>query len=171
MSKYWNLITVVDDNTNLMGNGDLDYEEYGQIAVLLNNYVRKEKGKGLSSNNFTDEYREKLDNIEDRAQVNVLETISINEGEPIHADENKNIDITIPTKTSELENDSDFAVTFEDTTFTENLTVEKDLNVNGDLSVTNNETISGNLTVSGKLIANDDVILGDDYALVIKEVN
>ena len=105
MSKYWNLITVVDDNTNLMGNGDLDYEEYGQIAVLLNNYVRKEKGKGLSSNNFTDEYREKLDNIEDRAQVNVLETISINEGEPIHADENKNIDITIPTKTSELEND------------------------------------------------------------------
>lgn len=172
MSKYWNLTTVVDDNTNLMGNGDLDYEEYGQIAVLLNNYVRKEKGKGLSSNNFTDEYCEKLDNIEDGAQVNVLETISINEGEPIHADENKNININIaiPTKTSELENDSDFAVTSEDTTFSENLNVEKNLSVDDDLSV-NGDTTLHDTQVSGDLSVSNDLSVTNDTNLHNTNIN
>ena len=29
MSRYWEINTVVDDNTNIIGNGELDYEEYG----------------------------------------------------------------------------------------------------------------------------------------------
>ena len=105
MSRYWEIETRLDDNTNVIGNGNLDYEEYGQIAILLNKYVRKEEGKGLSTNDFTDAYREKLDSIEDNAQVNVLETISVNGGEKLYPDEEKNIDIFVPTKTSEIEND------------------------------------------------------------------
>lgn len=165
MSRYWEINTVVDDNTNVLGNGDLDYEEYGKIAVLLNHYVRKEEGKGLSSNDFTDEDVSKLNGIEDEAQVNVLETISVNNGTPIEADENKNINLTIPTKTSDLENDSDFAVTSEDTTFTEDVTVEGDLTVNGDisgnLSIIGNESVSNDLSVGNDLFVDGDTTLHD----------
>ena len=175
MSRYWEIETRLDDNTNVIGNGDLDYEEYGQIAILLNKYVRKEEGKGLSTNDFTNEYREKLDGIEDNAQVNVLETISVNGGEKLYPDEEKNIDIFVPTKTSEIENDSDFAVTSEDTTFTENVTVEKDLNVNGDLQVSGeiisditivgDETISGDLSVGDNLTVTNDLSVSGDTTL------
>lgn len=160
MSRYWEIETRLDDNTNIIGNGELDYEVYGQIAVLLNKYVRKEEGKGLSTNDFTDEYREKLDGIEDNAQVNVLETLSINGGEKLYADEEKNIDIFVPTKTSEIENDSDFAVTSEDTTFTENLTVEKNLTVDGDLTI-NGEIIS-DITIVGDESISNDLNVGND---------
>ena len=169
MSRYWELETVVEDNTNRMGNGDLDYEVYGQIAILLNKYVRKEEGKGLSTNDFTDEYRKKLDEIEDKAQVNVLETISVNGGEKLYPDEEKNIDIFVPTKTSEIENDSDFAVTSEDTTFTENVTVEKDLNVNGDLyvdgQIISDVDIIGSETISEDLDVGNNVSVGNDLSV------
>ena len=76
MSQYWNLQTNLEDNTNKIGNSDV--EGYGQISVLLSKYVLKEKGKGLSTNDFTDLYKNKVDSIEVGAQVNKLETISIN---------------------------------------------------------------------------------------------
>ena len=41
-------------------------------------YVAKEKGKGLSSNDFTDKYKSKLDGVDAGAQVNIIETISVN---------------------------------------------------------------------------------------------
>ena len=177
MSRYWNLQTRLDDNTNMMGNADLlDYEEYGQIAILLNHYVRKEEGKGLSTNDFTDEYRAKLDGIEDNAQVNVLETISVNEGTPIHADENKNVDIFVPTKTSEIENDSDFAVTSEDTTFTEDFNVLgdtslKDTNIDGNLTVSGSTTIEEDYTIGGDETVNGDLIVLGDTSLKDTQVD
>ena len=48
----------------------------------------------------------KLNGIENEAQVNVLESISIN-GSPTVISGNKNVDITIPTKTSDLINDGE----------------------------------------------------------------
>lgn len=42
-----------------------------------NNKVDKVEGKGLSTNDFTNELKSKLDNIEDNAQVNKIEKISL----------------------------------------------------------------------------------------------
>ena len=42
-----------------------------------NNKVDKVSGKGLSTNDFTNELKSKLDNIEDNAQVNKIEKISL----------------------------------------------------------------------------------------------
>ena len=163
MSRYWEIETQLDDNTNVTGNGDLDYEVYGKIAILLNKYVRKEEGKGLSTNDFNNEYLEKLNGIEDNAQVNTVESVSVNGGTPTYADRYKNIDIHAPTKTSELENDSDFAVTSQDNIFTENVGVVKDFSVGGNVSVQgdislHDTTINGDLTVNGGIDGNMNII-------------
>jgi len=70
--------------------------------------VDKVDGKELSSNDFTDTLKQKLDNIEDGAQVNLIETISKNSVNitPI----SKNVNITVPTKTSDITNDSNYVV-------------------------------------------------------------
>ena len=108
MSQYWNLRLNLEDNTTNMGNADI--EGYGQISILLSKYVLKEKGKGLSSNDFTNNDKQKLDSIQIGAERNIVETISINCGTPYHADSNKNINLNVATKTSQLENDAQFAV-------------------------------------------------------------
>ena len=53
--------------------------------------------KGLSENNLTDSLIAKLNGIDDGAQVNVIETISVN-GEAVMAS-NKSVDISIPVGT------------------------------------------------------------------------
>lgn len=56
-------------------------------------FVEKETGKGLSSNDFTNAYREKLDGIESGAEVNIIEKIKLNGTElPIS---NKEINIPV----------------------------------------------------------------------------
>ncbi len=107
MSNPWNIQTNQYDKTNSEGN--VDTAGYGQISILLNKYVLKEKGKGLSSNDFTDNDVQKLNSIEVGAEVNKLETITINNGNKMLADSDKNINIPIPTKTSDLINDGGFA--------------------------------------------------------------
>ena len=107
MNNHWNIQTIQYDKTNAEGN--VDATGYGQISILLNKYVLKEKGKGLSSNDFTDDDLQKLNSIEVGAEANKLETITINNGNKINADSDKNINIPIPTKTSDLINDYGFA--------------------------------------------------------------
>ena len=41
-------------------------------------YVAKEEGKGLSSNDFTNEDKSKLDGVDAGAQVNIIEAVSVN---------------------------------------------------------------------------------------------
>lgn len=104
----------------------------------LEKKVDKVEGKGLSENDFTDDYKSqvdlntqnrhnhsnkavldgtqesfttvlksKLDGVATGAQVNVIETVEVNgTAQPVTS---KTVDITVPTKTSELQNDSDFA--------------------------------------------------------------
>lgn len=50
---------------------------------------------GSSDNDFTDAYKDKLDGIEAEAQVNTIESISVN-GTELTPDADKNVDITIP---------------------------------------------------------------------------
>lgn len=63
--------------------------------VALGNKVDKEKGKGLSTNDYTTAEKNKLSGIAAGAQVNVIESVKVN-GEPV-SPEGKAIDLTIPT--------------------------------------------------------------------------
>jgi len=103
MSNTWQIQNTLDDYTNKEGNVTTSDSS---IAILLSKYVLKEDGKGLSSNDFTDEDYNKLHSIECCAQVNKLETLTINCGDKIYPTSDKNINIPIPTKTSDLINDS-----------------------------------------------------------------
>lgn len=49
-----------------------------ELASDLNNKVEKENGKGLSSNDFSNAYKSKLDGIESGAEVNKIDSISVN---------------------------------------------------------------------------------------------
>ena len=77
-----------------------------EIKRLSTNKVDKVEGYGLSKNDFTDTLKSKLDEIDESADVNLIESISIN-GTNIPIID-KNVDVIIPTKTSDLSNDSDF---------------------------------------------------------------
>ena len=71
-------------------------ERVGDWAVDLSDYVEKEDGKGLSTNDFTDALKVKLDGIADNAQVNVIEGVKVN-GVAVTPDASKNVDLTVPT--------------------------------------------------------------------------
>jgi hypothetical protein len=94
MSKtYWE-----KNNTNkcpnkpIIGNESID----GTIVV----------GRQLSDG-LNEQERLKLANIEHNAQVNIIETISVNSIQQ-KPDESKNVDLFVPTKVSQLENDRNF---------------------------------------------------------------
>lgn len=82
------------------------YYTKGETGALLNEKVDKVSGKGLSTNDFTDEDKTKLNGIESGAQVNKLESVKVNGSlQPIT---NKSVDISVPTKTSQISNDSGY---------------------------------------------------------------
>lgn len=81
---------------------------WAKIKLLLAGKVDKETGKGLSTNDYTSDEKTKLANVASGAQVNVLEGIQKN-GTTVTIT-NKIANIEVPTKTSDLTNDSNFAV-------------------------------------------------------------
>ena len=80
-----------------------------KIKNALSNKVDKVDGKGLSTNDYTSDEKTKLANIAAGAQVNVLEGIQKN-GTNVTIT-NKIANITVPTATSDLTNDSGFITT------------------------------------------------------------
>ena len=70
------------------------------ILDLQNNKVNKVTGKGLSTNDFTNAYKSKLEGIEAGAEVNKVNSVNGQIGD---------VTINIPTKTSDLTNDSNYA--------------------------------------------------------------
>lgn len=76
------------------------------IYTALDKKVDKVSGKGLSTNDYTTAEKNKLSGIAAGSQVNVIETVKINGTALTPA--NKAVDVTVPTKTSDLTNDSDF---------------------------------------------------------------
>ena len=66
-------------------------------------YVAKDGNKGLSTEDFTSEEKTKLAGIAAEAQVNVIESVKVNGTAQTVTD--KAVDITVPTKTSDLLND------------------------------------------------------------------
>ena len=87
---------------------DLDLLAYfkSKLDLLFAGKVDKENGKGLSSNDYTSAEKTKLSGIAEGAQVNVLEGIQKN-GTTVSIT-NKIANITVPTKTSDITNDSGF---------------------------------------------------------------
>lgn len=125
-------------------------------------YVAKEAGKVLSTNDFTNEYKTKLDGIEAQAnktvvdeslnkestnpvqnkviatkleeitsqggEPNTIETIKVN-GSPLSPDGSKAVDISVPTKVSQLTNDSGYqtAANVEQTLTSKNYATKSDI--------------------------------------------
>lgn len=120
--------TAIDNlRTELMGEGVpeaydtfkelADYIERHQtvadaLVAAVGNKVDKIEGKGLSTNDFTTEDKNKLEGIEVGAQVNIIESISVNG--VVQTIVKKNINIIVPTgaladksKVSESDLDTD----------------------------------------------------------------
>ncbi|MDD5923305.1 MAG: hypothetical protein PUC88_00755 [Clostridia bacterium] len=103
------------------------------IASLEERKVDVEEGKGLSDQNFTVIEKAKLNSIQHGAQENVIEHVCVNEVEVSSL--NKIVNIEVPTKTSQLSNDANFATHDElDTSYYtyEDSTVNLDLNDNSE---------------------------------------
>ena len=100
---------------------------------ITNKFVAKETGKGLSTNDYTTAEKTKLSGVASGAEVNVIENIEVNgvtgtvsgktasvtiqagaidtisvNGTAQTIDANKNVDITVPTKVSDITNDTGF---------------------------------------------------------------
>lgn len=96
-----NIVKSVDDTEfTLDENGKLNIKALGQgkitgLADALAGKVSTETGKGLSSNDYTNEEKTKLANLEIGAQVNILEAISIGGTDAPISD--KKVDIPVAT--------------------------------------------------------------------------
>lgn len=74
------------------------------VKAKLATKVDKVEGKGLSTNDLTDELKAKYD----AAQANVIESIKVNGGEALPISE-KTVDIEVPTTVAELTDAADYA--------------------------------------------------------------
>ena len=62
-----------------------------------------------TDNNFTSVFKTKLEGIENSANVNKIETVKVN-GTALSIDSNKAVNVIVPTKTSDITNNSNYAV-------------------------------------------------------------
>lgn len=77
-----------------------------KIKSALGGKVDVVSGKGLSTNDYTSAEKQKLSGIASGAQVNVIEFVKVN-GTKVEPS-SKSVDISVPTKTSQLTNDSGY---------------------------------------------------------------
>lgn len=77
-----------------------------KIKSELGGKVNVVSGKGLSTNDYTNAEKNKLSGIASGAQANVIESVKVN-GTKVEPS-SKAVDISVPTKVSQLTNDSGF---------------------------------------------------------------
>lgn len=87
-------------NADISENAAISQSKIDGLADSFNEKVDKVEGKQLSSNDYTDDEKTKLSEIEDGAQVNTIEHITVNDTEVL-SDANKTINLDIPTFTDE----------------------------------------------------------------------
>lgn len=97
---------ALSSNITLVASDFSDIYSKTQVDTALNGKVDKVSGKGLSTNDYTTAEKNKLDGIATGAQVNVIETIKVNNSALTPS--SKAVNITVPTKTSQITNDSGF---------------------------------------------------------------
>ena len=139
------------------------------LGKIKSDYVLKEAGKGLSTNDFTTTEKDKLGLIEDGAQVNVIETVKVN-GTALTATD-KAVDVVVPTKVSELTNDANYLVASDiegkvDKTTTVN---GKALSSNITLSATDVDAVPPTRTVNGKALSADVTLTYEDVGAAPEE--
>lgn len=93
------------DSATPVSNGTTKFTTGGAYTELAKK-VDKVSGKGLSTNDYTTDEKNKLSGIASGAQTNVIETVKVN-GTAL-TPSSKAVDVTVPTKTSELTNNSNF---------------------------------------------------------------
>ena len=76
---------------------------------IKNAFVAKEAGKGLSTNDYTTAEKSKLAGIEASADVNIIESVKVN-GTALTPDATKAVDVSVPTKVSDLTIDGNVVV-------------------------------------------------------------
>ena len=111
--NYGDLRSKPSINGHELASGENSLETLGIQAAgdyatkaELGNKVSKEDGKGLSTEDYTTAEKTKLSGVQTGAQVNVIESVKVN-GVAQGVD-GKAVDITVPTKVSQLSNDSKF---------------------------------------------------------------
>ena len=85
-----------------------------EIQNNSSNKVDKEEGKGLSTNDFTTTEKNKLNGIENDADVNVIESISVN-GIPLSIT-NKNVNILLGENNYSIMTDTEIDALWESAT-------------------------------------------------------
>lgn len=93
---------VISEDGSVEISGTVNAANVEGLDELLADKVDKVEGMGLSANNFTNEYKTKLDEIAAGAQVNTIESIKVN-GTIVEILEGKVVDIAVPV-TSDAEN-------------------------------------------------------------------
>ena len=94
--------TKTSDITN-----DSDYATNSSVDSKLSGKVDIVSGKGLSTNDYTTNEKTKLSGIAEGADVSTIKSISKN-GTALSIDSSKNVNIEVPTKVSQLSNDSGY---------------------------------------------------------------
>lgn len=87
-------------NVDIASDAAIAQSKIANLTIDLNNKVDKVDGKQLSTNDYTTEEKEKLENIEEYAQTNIIEHILLNDTEIIPNGE-KAINLQIPVLTEE----------------------------------------------------------------------
>ncbi len=77
-----------------------------KIKAALGGKVDVVSGKGLSTNDYTSAEKSKLNGISSGAQANVIESVKVNGTALVPS--SKAVDVSVPTKVSQLTNDSGF---------------------------------------------------------------
>lgn len=85
--------SATEVSTAIAGKADKTY-----VDEELGNKVDKVTGKGLSTNDFTDALKTKLDGIETGAEKNIIETVKVN-GITLTPDVSRAVNVTIPAAT------------------------------------------------------------------------
>lgn len=133
------------------------------IYAALQNKVNTDGSKGLSSNDFTDALKAKLNSIADNAQVNVIERITFNgttltvtnKGvsmtSPVTSVNGRTgaVTITIPTKTSDLTNDSNYITSSQLSSYVTSSQVQTMINSATDNVLFLGQVIEQNVTMGG----------------------
>lgn len=87
------IASATEVSTAIAGKADKTY-----VDTELAKKVDKVTGKGLSTNDFTDALKTKLDGIEASAEKNIIETVKVN-GTALTPDASRAVDVTIPAAT------------------------------------------------------------------------
>lgn len=87
-------------DVDIAENAEIQQSKILELPETLNNKVDKIEGKGLSSNDYTTEEKDKLETVEEYAQVNTIEHIIVNDVR-VNPDAEKTINLNIPVLTEE----------------------------------------------------------------------